>query len=71
MSAELVEQLEGMGFSRNKAVRALHATGTDSVEQAVNWIVEHGEDAGADTPLRLPKARPLLATGLWVPGSRV
>lgn len=55
VSAELVAQLEAMGFSRNKAVRALHATGTDSMEQAVNWIVEHGEDADVDTPLLLPK----------------
>ena len=57
MSAELVGQLQGMGFSRNKAVRAAHATGTESVEQAVNWIVEHAEDADVDTPLLLPKAR--------------
>lgn len=58
MSAELVEQLGAMGFSRNRAVRALHATGTDSIVQAVNWIVEHGEDADVDTLLLLPKARP-------------
>ena len=29
-------ELEGMGFGRNRATRALHATGTTSVEQAVN-----------------------------------
>lgn len=35
--------------------RALHATGTSSLEQAVNWLVEHGEDADIDTPLLIPK----------------
>ena len=50
----LVTELESMGFSRNKAVRALHFTGTASVEQAVNWIVEHEKDADADDPLTVP-----------------
>ena len=53
----LVIELEAMGFSRNKAVRALHATGTSSVEQAVNWIVEHENDADLDSPLLVPKSR--------------
>ena len=34
-----------MGFSRNKAVRALHFTGTSSVTATVNWIVEHTKGA--------------------------
>ena len=58
MNAELVVQLQGMGFSYNRAVRALHATGTDNMEQAVNWIVEHTEDADVDMPLLLPKVTP-------------
>ena len=53
----LVIELEAMGFSRNKAVRALHATGTSSVEQAVNWIIEHENDADLDSPLLVPKSR--------------
>ena len=57
MSAERLVELEAMGFSRNKAVRALHGTGTDSVEQAVNWLVDHGDDADVDTPLLVPKVR--------------
>ena len=48
-------ELEGMGFGRNRATRALHATGTTSVEQAVNWIVEHEADADLDEPLLVPK----------------
>ncbi len=51
VDAALVTELESMGFSRNKAVRALHFTGTSSVEQAVNWIVEHEKDDDADAPL--------------------
>ena len=47
----LVTELGSMGFSRNKAVRALHFTGTSSVEQAVNWIVEHEKDDDVDAPL--------------------
>ena len=49
VSSERLAELEAMGFSRNKAVRALHGTGTDSIEQAVNWLVEHGDDADVDT----------------------
>ncbi len=57
VSAERLAELEAMGFSRNRGVRALHGTGTDSVEQAVNWLVDHGEDADVDTPLLVPKVR--------------
>ena len=55
VDAALQGQLEAMGFSANKAVRALHFTGTSSLEQAVAWLVEHGEDADIDTPLLIPK----------------
>jgi UBX domain-containing protein 1/4 len=57
VDAALQGQLEAMGFSGNKAVRALHFTGTSSLEQAVAWLVEHGEDADIDTPLLIPKVR--------------
>lgn len=53
----LRKQLEDMGFSANKAIRALHFTGTGSLEQAVSWLVEHGEDADIDQPLLVLKAR--------------
>ncbi len=55
VDANLQSQLEEMGFSANKAVRALHFTGTGSLEQAVNWLVEHGEDADIDSLLLVPK----------------
>lgn len=39
-----------------RAVRALHGTGTDSVEAAVTWLEQHGEDTDIDMPLLVPKA---------------
>jgi hypothetical protein len=62
VSAELVATLVEMGFSHNRATRALYHTGTDTAEVAVNWATEHAEDADADEPLLIPKnkiVRPL------------
>ena len=58
VDAALVAEIEAMGFTRNKAVRAIHTTGTTSVEQAVNWIVEHAEDVELieDRPLVVAKS---------------
>lgn len=55
MDEQLLEELINMGFSHNRAVRALHATGSAGVESAVNWVVDQGEDATLDTPLLVPK----------------
>eukprot|EP00897_Mesotaenium_endlicherianum_P005217 jgi/Mesen1/4723/ME000241S03758 len=49
VNAELKAELEDMGFSAARAVRALHYCGTESVEAAVNWIVEHEADPDVDT----------------------
>ena len=38
-----------------RSTRALHFTGTDNVEQAITWIVEHEADADLDKPLLVPK----------------
>lgn len=54
VSAELVASLCEMGFSAERATRALYATGSDSVEVLVNWLGEHAEDADLDTPLLVP-----------------
>jgi hypothetical protein len=53
--AELLTTLTEMGFSVARATRALYATGTDTAEVAVNWIMEHQEDADIDEPLLVPK----------------
>ncbi|EIE21636.1 hypothetical protein COCSUDRAFT_30128 [Coccomyxa subellipsoidea C-169] len=55
VNADLLQQLQDMGFPKNRSVRALHSTGTDNIEQAVSWIVEHEEDADLDTPLLIPQ----------------
>jgi len=55
VDATLLSELGEMGFEANRATRALYATGTSSIEQAVNWIVEHEGDADLDLPLLVPK----------------
>jgi ubiquitin carboxyl-terminal hydrolase 5/13 len=35
-----------MGFGVNACQRALLATGNDNVEEAMNWLFGHMEDAG-------------------------
>merc|ERR1719263_1710451 len=39
-----------MGFPRARAYRALALSGTTTVEGAVNWLVEHSDDADIDEP---------------------
>ena len=46
-------QLEGMGFPRNRCEKALHATGNQDAEAAMNWLFAHMEDADIDGPLDL------------------
>lgn len=40
-----------------RAVRALHFSGTDNMEQAITWIMEHESDPDLDLPLLLPEVR--------------
>ncbi len=49
-----------------RSVRALHSTGTDNIEQAVSWIVEHEEDADLDTPLLIPQVLWLTNSAQWL-----
>ncbi|KAL3157720.1 hypothetical protein ABBQ32_012149 [Trebouxia sp. C0010 RCD-2024] len=58
VSTELRQQLEDMGFSANKATRALHFCGQESLEAAVTWLAQHEEDTGLDEPLLIPKTQP-------------
>lgn len=46
-------QLEGMGFPRVRCEKALHATGNNAAEPAMNWLFEHMEDADIDIPMNL------------------
>jgi ubiquitin carboxyl-terminal hydrolase 5/13 len=48
-----VQQLEGMGFPRNRCVKALHATGNSDANAAMEWLFSHMEDSDIDTPIDL------------------
>lgn len=48
VDSKLLEELESMGFSKERATRALHFSGNLSLEAAANWIVEHEDDADID-----------------------
>jgi ubiquitin carboxyl-terminal hydrolase 5/13 len=48
-----VEMLQGMGFSYNRAARALHATGNSDANTAMEWLFGHMEDPDIDEPLNL------------------
>jgi ubiquitin carboxyl-terminal hydrolase 5/13 len=52
-NADAVQQLEGMGFPRNRCEKALHATGNADANTAMEWLFAHMEDADIDVPLDL------------------
>ncbi|KAH7856361.1 hypothetical protein Vadar_000591 [Vaccinium darrowii] len=54
---KLLEELEGMGFPKAKATRALHFSGNVSLEAAVNWAVEHDDDADVEEMPKVPVNR--------------
>ncbi|CAL1354428.1 unnamed protein product [Linum trigynum] len=64
VDAKLLAELEGMGFPKARATRALHFSGNTSLEAAVNWVVEHEKDLDVDemplvpanTKVEAPKA---------------
>lgn len=58
VNPELLKELQGMGFGTNRATRALHFSGGEALEAAVNWIMEHESDADIDEPLLVPKGEP-------------
>ncbi|KAF4629358.1 hypothetical protein G7Y89_g8791 [Cudoniella acicularis] len=48
---DAVQQLEGMGFPRNRCEKALHATGNSDANAAMEWLFAHMEDPNIDEPL--------------------
>jgi ubiquitin carboxyl-terminal hydrolase 5/13 len=54
INEELVQNLTMMGFSENGCRRAAVATNNADVETAMNWILEHMEDADFNSPPVLP-----------------
>lgn len=49
-------QLESMGFPRVRCEKALHATGNQDAEAAMNWLFSHMDDHDIDQPLILDNA---------------
>ncbi|KAI3806156.1 hypothetical protein L1987_22049 [Smallanthus sonchifolius] len=48
VNKKLVDELEGMGFPLSRAMRALYYSGNSSLEDAINWIVDHEDDSDID-----------------------
>jgi ubiquitin carboxyl-terminal hydrolase 5/13 len=46
-----VQQLEGMGFPRNRAEKGLHATGNSDANAAMEWLFSHMDDPNIDDTL--------------------
>lgn len=45
---KLLEELEAMGFPLAHATRSLYYSGNSSLEDAVNWIIDHENDPDID-----------------------
>lgn len=49
--AGLLEQMLDMGFPRNRAIRAIHFSEAETIEPALNWIVDNEDAEDLDEPL--------------------
>uniref|UniRef100_A0A7R9VJY6 UBA domain-containing protein n=1 Tax=Chlamydomonas euryale TaxID=1486919 RepID=A0A7R9VJY6_9CHLO len=56
VNAEMMAELESMGFPHNRAVRALHFSGNSTVEGAINWLEANESDPDLDKELMVAKA---------------
>jgi len=56
VNKEIMAQLVEMGFPEVRAEKGLWLTGNESLENAVNWLAEHSEDADIDVPLEVDAA---------------
>lgn len=52
-NAGVLDQLLAMGFPSVRCEKALHATGNEDPEAAMNWLFAHMEDSDIDEPLVL------------------
>ena len=62
-NASALIALESMGFPRVRCEKALHATGNEGPEEAMNWLFAHMEDPDIDEPLNLASEAPPSAIG--------
>lgn len=65
ISTPLLEELMGMGFTKDRSARALWKTENAGTPEAVDWLTAHAEDADIDDPLpeeiSVPKKTPKLS----------
>ena len=47
----MLAQLEGLGYGTNRSARALLAVHNTHIQDAVDWIMQHEDDAHMDAPL--------------------
>ncbi|PKI64813.1 hypothetical protein CRG98_014809 [Punica granatum] len=48
VNEKLLRELEAMGFPSARATRALQGSGNASIEAAIDWIIDHGNDPDVD-----------------------
>ncbi|XP_027337098.1 UBX domain-containing protein 1-like [Abrus precatorius] len=48
VNEKLLEDLEEMGFPQARAIRALYYSGNTSLEDAINWMIDHWNDNDID-----------------------
>ncbi|KAM5563065.1 hypothetical protein ABKV19_017984 [Rosa sericea] len=48
VNKKLLQELESMGFPAARATRALHYSGTASLEACIDWIIDHENDPDID-----------------------
>ncbi|XP_078284033.1 UBX domain-containing protein 1 [Rhinoraja longicauda] len=50
-----LESMMEMGFSQNRAERALALSGNQGIEKAMDWLMEHEDDPNLDEPYIVPQ----------------
>ncbi|XP_069750153.1 UBX domain-containing protein 1 [Narcine bancroftii] len=54
-----LESMMEMGFSRNRAEKALALSGNEGIEKAMDWLMEHEDDPNLDEPYIPPQGNAL------------
>ncbi|KAK1351815.1 UBA domain-containing protein [Heracleum sosnowskyi] len=54
VNMKLLQELQAMGFPVNRATRALHYSGNSSLEDAINWVIDHETDPDIDEMPLIP-----------------
>ncbi|XP_051900911.1 LOW QUALITY PROTEIN: UBX domain-containing protein 1 [Pristis pectinata] len=57
-----LESMMEMGFSRNRAEKALALSGNQGIEKAMDWLMEHEDDPNLDEPYVPPQGNVLGTT---------